>query len=287
MAKKANKLKIIELPNYALRTPESLWLRSLANADIDEMRALIIKGPPGTGKTFFSSQLAEAIGGTYLYTLCHSGTSYEEWVEDIDVPSVVVGTMHRHEVMKPGVLTRACVLSQSQPVVLCIDELDKTPQRTETLLLDFLQNARVVFGGCDVVEGNPRNIITILTSNAMRELTEPLMRRCDVISMGFLHPTVEKNLLHQKTGIKSTAIKGLIDVAKLFRDDEDCSCPSLQELEHFLKNARLVLNSDEVKFYFGMCIVKNEDDERLANCPTLNKFYSEFYEEVKDHGLAS
>lgn len=277
----AKRLRTLELKNYITRVPEQLIIKSILNSRTKGIRAFQLKGPPGVGKTYFTQCLAEAMKAKYLFYSCHSETSFEELIEDIDIPRVVVGTSDLSQVMRPGVLPRACLASQTGPVVLCLDEIDKTPEKIEALLLDFLQHGRIVLNGDIPIVGNPNNIYVFLTSNAVRELMEATERRCMNINMSFLPASVEEEVLRKKTGLSKSALKKLVHICNIVRNEEDCSNPSLQEMEHFCNDARLCNTPSDVRFFFVSHIVKTEEDHEILESH-LAKFCKEFYQEVKD-----
>jgi len=135
-------------------------------------------GEPGCGKTFAAEELAKEIKAEVIFQQVTSGTRIDSLREEA-VPSE--GTISGIEVM-PGALTRAILSSKERKTVLILDEWDKTPSSMDAVLLDFLQNCRIVYKQKEIV-GNKKNLITILTANCGRELTEPLMRR--VVKINF------------------------------------------------------------------------------------------------------
>ena len=68
-------------------------------------------------------------------------------------------------------------IASPEPVVLLIDEIDKTDHEFEALLLEILSDFQVSIPELGVVEATTHPIV-LLTSNDSRELTEALKRRC-------------------------------------------------------------------------------------------------------------
>ena len=68
-------------------------------------------------------------------------------------------------------------ISVEEPVVLLIDEIDKTDQEFEAMLLEVLSDFQISIPELGVVEATTRPLV-LLTSNNTRELTEALKRRC-------------------------------------------------------------------------------------------------------------
>ena len=64
-------------------------------------------------------------------------------------------------------------ISSSEPVVLLIDEIDKTDQEFEAMLLEVLSDFQISIPELGVVEASTHPLV-LLTSNNTRELTEAL-----------------------------------------------------------------------------------------------------------------
>src|SRR5213078_5046719 len=68
-------------------------------------------------------------------------------------------------------------IASPQPVVLLIDEIDKTDQEFEAMLLEVLSDFQITIPELGRVEARTHPVV-LLTSNNSRELTEALKRRC-------------------------------------------------------------------------------------------------------------
>ena len=75
--------------------------------------------------------------------------------------------------------------------MLLIDEIDKTDQEFEAMLLEVLSDFQISIPELGVVEARTRPLV-LLTSNNSRELTEALKRRCLYLWLDY--PTVEREL---------------------------------------------------------------------------------------------
>ena len=68
-------------------------------------------------------------------------------------------------------------IASAEPVVLLIDEIDKTDQEFEAMLLELLSDFQITIPELGQVSATTIPIV-VLTSNNSRELTEALKRRC-------------------------------------------------------------------------------------------------------------
>ena len=68
-------------------------------------------------------------------------------------------------------------IASTEPVVLLIDEIDKTDQEFEAMLLELLSDFQITIPELGRIEATTHPVV-ILTSNNSRELTEALKRRC-------------------------------------------------------------------------------------------------------------
>jgi MoxR-like ATPase len=234
------------------------------------VRALLLEGAPGTGKTFLAECLAKAIGAEYAYMLCHNWLSDEELFIGVDVGAVAVGVEQREDAYRHGLLLRAVEASQRGKVVVCIDEIDKAPQRAESLLLDFLQTARVHGTRGEVWQGVNENIIVVLTSNAVRPLMEATLRRCFRLRMEFLSENVERDLLRKWTGAPSGAIRAVVQFANVIRTS-GATAPSIQEMKHLLLDMQQAESAGDVEILLRASLVKEDEDwqalEKAAKNP--------------------
>jgi MoxR-like ATPase len=206
----------------------------LSGSDGFFVPALLVEGPPGCGKTSLAEALAESLGGGFVYYLCHSWSDDQEFFRGVNIPAVVKGDASAVE--EPGVLARAVEASHDAArrgtrAVLCLDEIDKVGERTENLLLDFLQTGRVPVRPGEHIVADPDGLVVILTSNGSRPLTEPLLRRVRRLRMRGLTDAELLDLVKGPRAVVSAAIS-------LFRaaEKEQAVVLSLQELRRLLSD---------------------------------------------------
>src|SRR4029079_18821187 len=82
-------------------------------------------------------------------------------------------------------------ITKERPVVLLIDEIDKTDQEFEAMLLEVLSEFQISIPELGTMEAATQPLV-LLTSNNTRELTEALKRRCLYLWLDY--PDIEREL---------------------------------------------------------------------------------------------
>ena len=85
-------------------------------------------------------------------------------------------------------------ISSPEPVVLLIDEIDKTDQEFEAMLLELLSDFQITIPELGQISATTMPIV-VLTSNDSRELTEALKRRCLYLWLDY--PGIEWEILQR------------------------------------------------------------------------------------------
>jgi phosphate uptake regulator len=159
--------------------------------------AFLLRGPAGSGKTYFTAVVAKCLNAGYVFIQTTLNSSEDELLYKY-IPSE---RTRSGIAIKYGPLPEALIKSKKKRVVLVIDEFDKTRPSADALLLDFLQNARVsvrIDDTNEVIVGNPRNLVVFLTSNDFRDFSDPLMRRVITIFFTVLDPAKVREFLLRK-----------------------------------------------------------------------------------------
>lgn len=200
-------LKNLEGAGYVITDPvaaTSVWLaiRDRGNGHIP---AVVLDGPPGTGKTFLAEKTAEVLGAKMFFFQFFRGAGKEEMLFDLDLSRVIRGMSGDYspekfvDMLSLGVLPQAIRASQDRKVVLVLDEMDKAHPSTDALLLDFLQSARLHIPHIGELQANSENLLVIFTKNDERDLAEPLLRRCRPVLMSFPSAEVEVSMIESAT----------------------------------------------------------------------------------------
>jgi MoxR-like ATPase len=246
------------IKGYYVRPEEGIALRAMEKRT-GALNCVLLMGPPGTGKTFFSEAVAERWEATYLYYQCHNWTDTEDLCFGVHVGRVVAGVKHAHEAYEAGILAKAAEASKEGRVVICLDELDKAPEKAEAILLDFLQNGRVFGPSREIYQAKLENLCVIITSNNIRPLLEATMRRCFRVTMGFLPPEVESDIIRKRTGAPMGAIRLIVRAAGFIRKHGQ-TAPSIQEMVRLAEDLSVATSVGDTEILVRGWLTKQPDD---------------------------
>ncbi len=205
-------------------------------------KPVLVEGPAGVGKTELAKALSRATGRELVRLQCYEGLdeakalyewNYKKQLLRIQVEASDAGwrevrdDIFGEEFLLPRPLLSA--ISSEQPVVLLIDEIDKTDQEFEAMLLEVLSDFQVSIPELGVVEAKTHPLV-LLTSNNSRELTEALKRRCLYLWLDY--PGVDRELeivrLHTPELSEHMARK-LVEVVQMVRNLDLKKPPSIAE----------------------------------------------------------
>lgn len=172
-------------------------------------KPLLVEGPAGVGKTELARAVAQATGSGLVRLQCYEGVdearALYEWNHAKQILRIQTNTASgqgdwdqtKMDVFSEEfLLTRPLLtaIKRTDPTVLLIDETDKADIEIEGLLLEVLSDFAVTVPelGTIVAERPP---FVVLTSNATRELSEALKRRCLFLHIDFPDPDLERKIL--------------------------------------------------------------------------------------------
>jgi MoxR-like ATPase len=136
-------------------------------------------------------------------------------------------------------------IAAEEPVVLLIDEIDKTDQEFEAMLLELLSDFQITIPELGRFEARTRPIV-LLTSNNTRELTEALKRRCLYLWLDYPALEHELDIVRLHTPDLDDAIaRKLVEIVAMVRELDLKKPPSIAESVDWAR-ALLLLGADDI-----------------------------------------
>jgi MoxR-like ATPase len=170
-------------------------------------KPLLVEGPAGVGKTGLATAVAEATGADLVRLQCYEGLdetralyewNYKKQLLRIQASSTDAGWVAVHddvfsaEFLLERPLLRA--IRRSGRTVLLVDETDKADVEVEALLLEVLADFQITIPELGTVSALAHPLV-VLTSNATRELSEALKRRCLFLHIGYPDAERERDIV--------------------------------------------------------------------------------------------
>jgi len=220
-------------------------------------KPVLVEGPAGVGKTELARAFAQSTGRTLVRLQCYEGLDeskalyeweyakqllYTQLLKD-KIAETIAGTSTLREAadriaasedlffserfLLPRPILAA--LRSEKPALLLIDEIDKADPEFEAFLLEVLADFAVTVPEIGTVKARttPR---VLLTSNAARELSDGLKRRCLHLYIDFPTPQRELEIVRGRVpGVAEALARKVVAAVQAIRKLDLKKPPSIAE----------------------------------------------------------
>ncbi len=250
-------------------------------------KPLLVEGPAGVGKTELAKAVGAAIGAELIRLQCYEGIdearALYEWnyrrqllrmqAAESDWDSARDDIFGEEFLLARPLLT---AIRRTDPTVLLVDEIDKADVEVEGLLLEVLSDFQVTIPELGTISAT-RRPFTVLTSNATRELSEALKRRCLYLYLYLDYPSPEREraiVLARVPEAPQRLAEQLVGVVRALRAMELKKAPSIAETIDWARTLLALglstLDEETVRATMGVVLKHRSDHARAAAELRLN-----------------
>lgn len=241
-------------------------------------KPLLVEGPAGVGKTELAKAVATITGARLVRLQCYEGLdeprALYEWNYKKQLLRIQAAGDRAWEETHDDIFTEEFLLERplltairrADPTVLLIDEVDKADVEVEGLLLEVLSDFQVTIPELGTITAVRRPFV-VLTSNATRELSEALRRRCLYLHLAYPSPERERDIVKVRVpGIEDALAERLAEVVATLRALELKKAPSIAETLDWARTLLALgldrLDEAAITATLGVVLKHDSDHER-------------------------
>ncbi|MCW2947575.1 MAG: ATPase [Actinoallomurus sp.] len=241
-------------------------------------KPLLVEGPAGVGKTELAKAVASITDARLVRLQCYEGLdeprALYEWNYKKQLLRIQAAGDESWSDTHDDIFTEEFLLERpllaairrSDPTVLLIDETDKADVEVEGLLLEVLSDFQVTIPELGTITAVRRPFV-VLTSNATRELSEALKRRCLYLHLDYPSPGRERDIVKARVpGIEDALAERLAQTVATLRTLELKKAPSVAETIDWARTLLALgldrLDEDVIGATLGVVLKHNSDHER-------------------------
>ena len=220
-------------------------------------KPVLIEGPAGVGKTELAVSTAKALDFSLIRLQCYEGLddsrALYEWkygkqllytqilkekigllIDSADSLSAAFGKLASFQDLffsRDFLAPRPLLQAMEQPggSVLLIDEIDKSEESFEALLLEVLADYQITIPEIGTIAAQVPPLV-VLTSNNTRELGDALKRRCLHLHIGFPDAALEGAVLRARVpDLGAKLLAQLVNFVQALRAENIRKPPSIAE----------------------------------------------------------
>ena len=242
-------------------------LVDVVNASLFLKKPILIEGPAGTGKTYLAKTLAKIFETELIRLQCHEGIDEDkalyEWNYKKQLISIQTEKDSKNLFTEEFLIERPILqaLKSENKSIFLVDEIDRSDEEFEALLLEVLAENQVSIPELGTITSKNENL-TVLTSNATRELSEALRRRCLYFYLDYPSVDIEtKVIINNVESIDEEKARKFSMFSNFVRSLGLNKPPSLIESVEWVKYNHLK-NEDSLDSNIGI-LIKDIEDQKV------------------------